>query len=94
MALRFEWDPEKAAANLAKHRVSFEEAATVFADPLGRIVEDPRHSADEPRYVLLGCSEHQRPLAVMFTERAGAVRLISARKATRRERRNYETGEG
>jgi uncharacterized protein len=92
--LRFEWDPAKAAANLAKHRVSFEEAATVFADPLGRIVDDPRHSADEARYVLLGQSERQRPLAVMFTERAGAVRLISARKATPRERGDYETGEG
>ncbi len=93
MALRFEWDPEKAAENLANHGLSFEEAATVFGDPLGRIVDDPRHSTDEPRYVLLGHSERQQLLAVMFTERAKAIRLISARKATRRERREYEEGE-
>jgi uncharacterized DUF497 family protein len=94
VALRFEWDPEKAAGNLAKHGVSFEEAATVFGDPLGRIVDDPRHSTDEPRYVLLGHSERQHLLAVMFIERAEAIRLISARKATRRERREYEEGKG
>ena len=90
--MRFEWDPEKAAENLANHGLSFEEAATVFGDPLGRIVDDPRHSTDEPRYVLLGHSERQQLLAVMFTERAKAIRLISARKATRRERREYEEG--
>ena len=93
MALRFEWNPEKAAGNLAKHGVSFEEAATVFGDPLGRIVDDPRHSGGEPRHVLLGQSERQRLLAVMFAERAEGIRLISARKATRRERREYEEGE-
>ena len=59
--------------------------------PLGRITDDPRHSEDEERYVLLGLSERQRLLAVMFTERGEAIRLISARKATRRERRDYET---
>lgn len=93
MALRFEWDPEKAAGNLAKHGVSFEEAATVFGDPLGRIVDDPRHSSEEPRYVLLGYSERHRLLAVMFTKREEAIRLISVRKATRRERREYEERE-
>ena len=93
MALRFEWNPAKAAGNLAKHGVSFEEAATVFGDPLGRIVDDPRHSADEPRHVLLGHSKRHRLLAVMFTERAEVIRLISARKATRRERREHEEGE-
>jgi hypothetical protein len=93
VALRFEWDPEKAVGNLAKHGVSFEEAATVFGDPLGRIVDDPRHSADERRHVLLGFSERQRLLAVMFTERPHAIRIISARKATRRERRGYEERE-
>ncbi len=92
MALRFEWDPRKAAGNLAKHGVSFEEAATVFGDPLGRIVDDPRHSASEQRYVLLGRSEEQRLLAVMFTERREAIRLISVRRATRHERREYEEG--
>ena len=93
MTLRFEWNPAKAAGNLAKHGVSFEEASTVFADPLGRIADDPRHSTEEPRFVLLGHSERQQLLAVMFTERADTIRLISARRATPRERRAYEEGE-
>jgi len=88
--LEFEWDPRKAAGNLAKHRVSFEEAATVFGDPLGRIVADPRHSAAEDRWVLLGVSKRSRLLAVMYTERAETVRIISARQATRPEKRDYE----
>ena len=89
-ALRFEWDQKKAAENRAKHRVSFEEAVTVFGDLLGRITDDPRHSEGEERYVLLGLSERQRLLAVMFTEGGDVIRLISARKATRHERRDYE----
>ena len=92
MALRFEWDPQKAARNLAKHGVPFEEAATAFGDPLGRITSDPRHSVDEERFVLLGFSRWQRLLAVMFAERAQAIRIISARRATPRERRDYEQG--
>ena len=88
--LRIEWDPRKAAVNRAKHKVFFEEAVTVFGDPLGRIIDDPRHSETEERYVLLGQSAQRRLLAVMFTERGQAVRLVSARKATRRERREYE----
>jgi hypothetical protein len=90
VALNFAWNSEKAARNLAKHGVSFEEAETVFGDPLGRIVTDPRHSEEEERYVLLGLSHRQRLLAVMFTERAEQVRIISARQATRREHRDYE----
>jgi uncharacterized DUF497 family protein len=90
LALEFEWDPQKAAANLTKHGVSFEEAATVFGDPLGRIVPDPRHSSGERRFALLGLSESRRLLAVMYAERTNAVRIISARRATRRERRDYE----
>jgi uncharacterized DUF497 family protein len=88
--LEFDWDPQKAATNLAKHEVSFEEAATVFSDPLGRIVADPRHSSEEDRFVLLGLSRGQRLLAVMYVERAGTIRIISARRATRSERRNNE----
>jgi len=88
--LRFEWNPRKAKANRAKHGVSFEEAVTVFADPIGRITDDPRHSETEERYVLLGQSARRRLVAVMFTERGQAIRLFSARKATRRERREYE----
>jgi uncharacterized DUF497 family protein len=76
--------------NLSKHRVSFEEAVTAFRDPLGLIVDDPRHSEAEDRFVLLAQSARRRLLVVMFTERADAIRLISARKATRRERRDYE----
>jgi uncharacterized DUF497 family protein len=92
MSLSFEWDPRKAAANLAKHGISFDEAQSVFADPLGRIAPDPRHSADELREVLIGMSGGGRLLAIMFTEREDAVRIISARHATRRERIDYEEG--
>jgi uncharacterized DUF497 family protein len=94
VALQFEWDPGKAAVNLAKHRVSFEEAATVFGDPLGRLVADPRHSSKEERLVLLGSSREQRLLAVMFVDRGATIRIISARRATRRERRDYEEDAG
>ena len=89
MALKLEWDPQK-AASLAKHGVSFEEAASVFGDPLGRIADDPRHSVAEERFVLLGFSRERRVVAVMFTERSEAIRLISARRATLGERREYE----
>jgi uncharacterized DUF497 family protein len=92
--LRFEWDPRKARDNVAKHGVAFEEAVTVFGDPLGRITDDPRHSAGEERFVLLGQSARRRLLVIMFTERGDAIRLISARKATRRERRIHEESEG
>ena len=92
MAFAFEWDPRKAVANLQKHEVSFDEAATAFADPFGIVADDPRHSTDEARVALLGHSESGRLLAVMFTERGDRIRLISARKATRREHRHYEEG--
>jgi len=91
--LTFEWDPHKAALNLVKHKVSFEEAVTAFGDPLGQIIDDPRHSADEERFVLLGRSDRRRLIVVMFTERGEAIRLISARSATPRERRKHEEGE-
>lgn len=81
---RFEWDA----------RVSFDEAVTVFGDPLGRIIDDPRHSRSEERFVLLGHSVRRRLLVVMFTERGDAIRLIGAREATRRERKDYEESEG
>ena len=89
MTLEFEWDPRKDAANLEKHGVSLEEAASVFGDPLGRIVSDPRHSHDEKRLVLLGLSNRQRLLAVMFTDRREIIRIISAQQVTRSERKNY-----
>jgi hypothetical protein len=92
-AMRFRWDPRKAAINLAKHGVSFEEAVTVFGDPFGRITDDPRHSEDEERCFLIGQSERHRLLVVMFTERGKAIRLISAREPTRHERKEYEEHE-
>ena len=88
--MEFEWDPRKAAANVVKHKVSFEEAATVFGDPFGRIMSDPRHSLREERFALLGLSQDRRLLAVMYADRAYSVRIISARRATRRERKDYE----
>lgn len=90
MQLIFEWDPEKATSNLKKHGVSFEEAGTVFGDPLARLIDDPEHSQAEPRYVLFGRSNAGRLLAVMHTERGEAIRLISAREMTPKERRQYE----
>jgi len=81
----FEWDPAKAAANLKKHGVSFEEAVTVFQDPLAKIHADPDHSEDELRQILIGHSAQNRVLLVSFIDRRGRIRLISAREATRRE---------
>jgi uncharacterized DUF497 family protein len=91
--LSFEWYGPKAAANRAKHGVTFEEAKTVFGDPLGRITDDPRHSKGEERFALLGQSDRGRLLVVLFTERGETIHLISAREATRRERGEYEEGE-
>ena len=88
--LTFEWDPVKAEANEAKHGVSFVEAVTVFGDPLARLVDDPEHSADEQRDILFGESLSGRLLVIMHSERAGRIRLISAREMTHRERNQYE----
>jgi uncharacterized DUF497 family protein len=86
----FEWDPAKAVANLAKHGVTFEEALTVFMDPMARIHGDPDHSGAERREIIVGHSIHRRLLLVSFVESGEKVRLISARVATKRERRDYE----
>ena len=90
MALEFEWDPGKAEANRKKHGVSFQEASTVFGDPLGRLAYDPAHSRDEERFVLFGRSDAGRLLAVMHTDRGTAIRLISSREMTANERKQYE----
>ena len=91
MGIRFSWDPRKAAANLRKHGVSFVEASTAFADPLSITVPDPDHSRDENRFVLIGRSTRERVLVVIHAERSESdIRLISARLASRRERRTYE----
>ncbi|MGH9322573.1 MAG: BrnT family toxin [Vicinamibacteria bacterium] len=88
--IEFEWDSAKAEANLAKHGVTFEEALAVFVDPIARIHPDPDHSESEPREIIIGHSIQQRLLLVSFTERGERIRLISARPATKRERRDYE----
>ena len=90
MALEFEWDAAKAASNLSKHGVSFEEAVTVFDDPLSTTVIDPDHSLREERLVIFGQSSDGRILAVMHSERGERVRVISAREATHTERDAYE----
>ncbi|MGA3373539.1 MAG: BrnT family toxin [Terracidiphilus sp.] len=84
------WDPGKAAVNLAKHGVDFEEAATVFRDPLLLVQPDLEHSEDEDRWLALGKSARQMLLVVVHTENEQTIRLISARKAQPRERRRYE----
>ena len=88
----FEWSDAKAASNLKKHRVSFLEAMTVFADPLSLTGYDPAHSADEDRFLTMGTSDAGGLLLVSHTDRHDSVRIISARLATRRERKDYENG--
>ncbi len=90
MSPEFEWDALKAAENLKNHGVGFDEALTVFADPLANIFDDPDHSADERRELIIGRSVEQRLLIVSFTDRGRRTRIISARQATARERRDYE----
>ena len=90
--MAFEWDSNKAATNLAKHGVSFEEAKTVFDDPLYIDFYDLDLSDDEHRYIMIGMSEQNRLLLVAYTERGDVIRLISAREATRAERKAYEQG--
>ncbi|MFH1267442.1 MAG: BrnT family toxin [Planctomycetota bacterium] len=92
MGLTFEWDENKAKRNLKKHGVSFEEAGTVFGDPLSRTIADPLHSEEEDRFVILGESHRRRLLVVVLTERGDNIRIISARRASRRERKDYEEG--
>lgn len=92
MGYQFEWDPEKASANLKKHGVSFEEAVTAFADRLALNMPDPSHSVAEQRYIVLGMSNQFRLLVVAYADRNERTRIISARKSTRRERHDYEEG--
>jgi uncharacterized protein len=88
--ITFEWDAEKAASNEEKHGLSFEEASTAFGDPLSITIDDPDHSEDEERQLLLGMTHTGRLVVVVHTDRDDAIRLISARLATPRERRSYE----
>lgn len=91
--MRFEWNPKKAEHNVKKHGVTFEEASTVFGDPLAATIPDPRHSAEENRFVTMGQSTENRLVVVAHVDRGERVRIISARLATRRERRKYESEE-
>ena len=91
--LTFEWDPKKAGSNIEKHGVSFGEASTVFRDPLSLTIDDPLHSTGEMRMVQIGISHKNRLLIVVHTEKGDNIRLISARKATKKERNNYESNE-
>jgi len=88
--VEFEWDPAKAHRNVAKHGVSFEEAVTVFDDPRELTIYDPDHSVTEDRFVSVGMSSFARLVVVGYTEREGKIRLIFARRATSRERMDYE----
>ena len=91
--MHFDWDKQKAAGNLAKHKVSFEEAATVFGDPLSDTFDDPDHSAEELRFLIIGHSETGKLLFVSHTDDGEIIRIISARELTRGEREKYERGE-
>ena len=91
--LIFEWDKKKADQNIRKHGISLEEAATVFGDPFSITIYDPLHSQDENRFVILGTSNKNRVLVVIHTDRQDRIRIISARKATKKERKQYESNE-
>jgi len=90
--VEFDWDPEKAAANLEKHHVSFAEASTVFGDPLATTFDDPDHSLGEERFVTIGYSQRRRLIFVSHSDAGERIRIISARLATRREKRDHEEG--
>ena len=87
----FEWDPQKAEINSEKHEVSFEEASTVFGDYLSFTYSDPEHSIQEERYIIIGLSSNNRVLIISHTQRGESIRIISARRATKRERDFYES---
>jgi hypothetical protein len=93
MGLLFEWDPKKARLNIKTHGVSFDEASTAFRDPLSQTIDDPLHSSDEERFVLIGRSISGRLLVIVHTDRGERIRIISARLATKKERLRYEENE-
>lgn len=90
MKLTFEWDEAKAASNLKKHNISFDEGKTIFNDPMLLTFEDMEHSEDEKRFINIGISGEGRVLVLIHTERYGRIRIISCRKATGSERKRYE----
>ena len=90
MALNFEWNDKKAKSNLIKHKISFEEASTAFGDDLSITIEDPLHSDNENRLILIGKSSNNKTLIVVHIEQTDSIRIISARKATKKEQIFYE----
>jgi hypothetical protein len=90
MTIEFEWDATKAKTNLGKHRISFEEATSAFYDALSITIADPDHSVSESRFLLIGMTTTGRLAVVAHTDRAGGIRIINARRATRKERASYE----
>lgn len=92
-SVQFEWDAVKAQGNVVRHGVSFEDALSVFGDPLATTIRDPDHSLDEERFLTTGVSKGQRLIIVSHTEREGRLRIISAPAVTAAERRQYESGE-
>ena len=90
MGLQFEWDDKKAKINKQKHGISFEEATTAFADELSITIDDPLHNSEEDRFILIGKSNLFKTLVVVHVERKETIRIISARKATKREQKFYE----
>jgi len=90
MPLTFEWDSRKARSNFAKHGVGFQEASTIFGDPLSLTIPEPEHSLSEERYITMGRAVTGKLLVVVHTERGDNIRIISARRASRRERKFYE----
>jgi uncharacterized DUF497 family protein/DNA-binding Xre family transcriptional regulator len=93
MGLEFAWNQGKARANVSKHGITFDEATSVFGDPLSATIHDPDHSQGEQRYLMVGVSDRNRLLVVSFADREGTIRIIGARLASRRERRDYEEEE-
>ena len=91
--MKFEWDSQKAASNLKKNGVSFHEAASVLGDPLSITYHDPDHSTTEHRFITVGMSQSGRVLMIAHTDRGNNIRIISARRTTRQERKHYEEGE-
>ena len=92
MALQFEWDSKKARVNRRKHGITFEEASTIFDDPLSITIHDPARSVGEDRFVTIGTSAKGRTIVAVHTERGDTIRIITARNATRSENKQYEQG--
>ncbi len=90
MSLLFQWDPNKARANERKHGISFNEASSAFGDPLSLTIYDPDHSRHEKRYILIGETMSRRLIVISHAEKGNMIRIISARPATKRERKTYE----